>query len=127
MHNFPVVKQVRCFTVLHTWGQNLSLHPHLHCIVPGGGVDDKEKWKQRLRSDKYLFPAKARSNVFRARYLAGLRDSGIENKALLESLFQKQWLVFAKRPFGGPVQVIEYLWPLYAQSSDQQPSHYAGR
>ncbi|RYZ29596.1 MAG: IS91 family transposase [Chitinophagaceae bacterium] len=95
--------------VLHTWGQNLSLHPHLHCIVPGGGLNEKGKWKPHLRSDKYLFPIKALSNVFRAKYVARLRDSGVEDKPLLESLFQKQWVVYCKRPFGGPGQVIEYL------------------
>lgn len=95
--------------VLHTWGQNLSLHPHLHCIVPGGGIDEKGKWRPGVRTDKYLFSVKALGKVFRAKYVAGLRESGIEDKALLESLFQKQWVVYAKRPFGGPQQVIEYL------------------
>lgn len=95
--------------VLHTWGQNLSLHPHLHCIVPGGGVDGNGKWTPQRRSNKYLFAVKALSRVFRAKYVARLRDSGIEDKALLESLFQKQWVVYCKRPFGGPGQVIEYL------------------
>lgn len=95
--------------VLHTWGQTLSLHPHLHCIVPGGGIDEKGKWKQQLRSNKYLFPVKALSKVYRAKYVQQLRESGIDDKVLLESLFQKQWVVYAKRPFGGPQQVIEYL------------------
>ncbi len=95
--------------VLHTWGQNLSLHPHLHCIVPGGGIDPNGKWKKQIRSNKYLFAVKALSKVFRAKYVQQLRDGGIENKQLLESLFQKDWVVYAKRPFGGPKQVIEYL------------------
>lgn len=96
--------------VLHTWGQNLCLHPHLHCIVPGGGgIDDKGKWKAKVRTDKYLFSVKALSKVFRAKYVAGLREGGVEDKALLESLFHKEWVVYAKRPFGGPQQVIEYL------------------
>ncbi|NTS42160.1 IS91 family transposase [Flavisolibacter sp. BT320] len=95
--------------VLHTWGQNLCLHPHLHCIVPGGGLDEKGKWKQHLRSNKYLFPVKALSKVYRAKYVQQLRESGIDDKVILESLFQKQWVVYCKRPFGGPQQVIEYL------------------
>jgi hypothetical protein len=95
--------------VLHTWGQNLSLHPHLHCIVPGGGIDGGGRWKPQLRSDKYLFSVKALSKVFRAKYVQQLREGGSEDKALLESLFQKQWVVYCKRPFGGPQQVIEYL------------------
>jgi hypothetical protein len=101
--------QLGTIAVLHTWGQNISLHPHLHCIVPGGGIDSTGKWKPQLRSDKYLVSVKALSKVFRAKYVQQLRDSGIDDKALLESLFQKQWVVYAKRPFGGPQQVIEYL------------------
>ena len=62
-----------------------------------------------MRSNKYLFAVKALSKVFRAKYVQRLRQSGIEDKQLLESLFQNDWVVYAKRPFGGPVQVIEYL------------------
>lgn len=101
--------QLGMIAVLHTWGQNLSLHPHLHCIVPGGGIHDKGKWKRQLRSDKFLFSVKALSKVFRAKYVQQLRSKGIEDKPLIESLFAKQWVVYAKRPFGGPGQVIEYL------------------
>lgn len=101
--------QLGMIAVLHTWGQNLTLHPHLHCIVPGGGIDDKGKWKQQLHSHKFLFPAKALSKVFRAKYVQQLREKDITDKALIESLFTKQWVVYAKRPFGGPRQVIEYL------------------
>ena len=95
--------------VLHTWGQNLSLHPHLHCIVPGGGIDKNGKWKKQIRSNKYLFAVKALSKVFRAKYVQQLRENGITDKALFDSLFQQDWVVYAKRPFGGPKQVIEYL------------------
>lgn len=95
--------------VLHTWGQNLSLHPHLHCIVPGGGIDKNGKWRKQIRSNKYLFSIKALSKVFRAKYVQQLRENGIEDKVLINSLFQNGWVVYAKRPFGGPKQVIEYL------------------
>ncbi len=101
--------QMGMIAVLHTWGQNLSLHPHLHCIVPGGGIDEKGRWRPGLRSGKFLFAVKALSKVFRAKYVAQLRDRAIRDNALIESLFQKQWVVYAKRPFGGPGQVIEYL------------------
>lgn len=96
-------------SVLHTWGQNLSLHPHLHCIVPGGGIDKNGKWQKQIRSNKYLFPVKALSKVFRAKYVQQLRENGINDKALFDNLFQQHWVVYAKRPFGGPKQVIEYL------------------
>jgi hypothetical protein len=101
--------QLGMIAVLHTWGQNLSLHPHLHCIVPGGGICKNGKWQKRVRSDKYLFSVKALSKVFRAKYVQQLRANGIEDNQLIESLFQQQWVVYAKRPFGGPQQVIEYL------------------
>lgn len=101
--------QLGMIAVLHSWGQNLSLHPHVHCIVPGGGMDKSGKWQKQIRTGKYLFPVKALSKVFRAKYVAGLRAGGIEDKSLLESLFKKDWVVYAKRPFGGPGQVIEYL------------------
>lgn len=95
--------------ILHTWGQNLSLHPHVHCIVPGGGVDGNGHWKKQLRTDKYLLPVKALSKVFRAKYVHCLRQYGITDARLIQSLFQRDWVVYAKRPFGGPKHVIEYL------------------
>jgi hypothetical protein len=101
--------QLGMIAVLHTWGQNLSLHPHLHCIVPGGGINKNGQWQKQLRSNKYLFSVKALSKVFRAKYVQQLRQHGIEDKLLLESLFKQHWVVYAKRPFGGPKQVIEYL------------------
>jgi len=95
--------------VLHTWGQNLSLHPHLHCIVPGGGVDRSNRWQKRLGSNKYLFSVKAMSKVFRAKYVHLLRRKGIGGSKFPRGLFDTDWVVYAKRPFGGPAQVIEYL------------------
>ena len=58
--------------ILHTWGQTISLHPHLHCIVPGGGLTTHGKWKMAKTQGKYLFPVKAMSKVFRARFIAAL-------------------------------------------------------
>jgi hypothetical protein len=106
--------QMGMITVLHSWGQNLSLHPHLHCIVPGGGMDKKGNWQNIRRSDdsadgKFLFPVKALSKVFRAKYVAELAKSIKLDKELRENLFKKEWVVFAKRPFGSPKTVVEYL------------------
>jgi hypothetical protein len=101
--------QMGMISILHTWGQNLSLHPHLHCIVPGGGVGSGDKWQVLRGNGKYLFSAKAMSKVFRARYVAHLRQQGVGEEGLLQSLFRQPWVVYAKRPFGGPKQVIEYL------------------
>lgn len=95
--------------ILHTWGQNLSLHPHLHCIVPGGGITPSNKWKPAKGKGKYLFPVKAMSPVFRARFVKGLRKEFTLESGFYKSLFQKSWVVYCKQPFRGPEQVIEYL------------------
>jgi hypothetical protein len=96
--------------ILHTWGQNLSLHPHLHCIVPGGGLTKAGCWKSSRTDGKFLFPVKAMSLVFRARFVAALRQTinGLD-RSFYNSLFSTDWVVYAKQPFGGPQQVIEYL------------------
>ncbi len=97
-------------SILHTWGQNLSLHPHIHCIVPGGGVTASGKWKHARSNGKFLFPVKAMSHVFRARFVASLRErfKGLE-PSFYNDLFKASWVVYAKRPFGSPKHVIEYL------------------
>jgi hypothetical protein len=96
-------------SILHTWGQNLSLHPHLHCIVPGGGVSANGKWKYAKNKGKYLFPVKAMSKVFRARFIANLRTEFDEPQSYYDTLFAKDWVVYAKRPFASPNYVLEYL------------------
>jgi len=95
--------------VLHTWGQNLSLHPHLHCIIPAGGITKSEKWKATSSQGKYLFPVKEMKKVFRARYVAALRKEVLLDKNLSEKLFAKHWIIYCEQPFYGPKQVIEYL------------------
>jgi hypothetical protein len=102
--------QMGMIAVLHTWGQNLCLHPHLHCIVPGGGINKQGLW-QNIRTDgKFLFPVKALSKVFRAKYCDKLsKQAPNEYATLREKLWKKDWVVFAKRPFGSPNAVVEYL------------------
>ena len=96
--------------VLHTWGQNLQLHPHLHCIVPGGGVPVSGKWKNSKNKGKYLFNVKSMSKVFRAKFVANLRKKLPDlNQDLYDKLFEKKWVVFAKRPYLKPETVVEYL------------------
>lgn len=92
------------FAILHTWGQNLSLHPHLHCVVPAGGLTREGKWKHSRGEVKFLFPVKAMSKVFRARYVEGVRLLAREkkwtvDKRMMESFFDTPWVVFAKQPF----------------------------
>lgn len=95
--------------ILHTWGQNLSLHPHLHCIVPGGGITANGKWKYAKNKGKYLFPVKAMSKVFRARFVESLRKEFDRPRSFYDKLFAKDWVVYAKRPFSSPQYVVEYL------------------
>lgn len=95
--------------ILHTWGQTMALHPHLHCIVPGGGLTCSGKWKTAKSKGKYLFPVKAMSKVFRAKYVEKLKSKTSLEKDLVNRLFKKEWVVYAKRPFGHPKAVLEYL------------------
>ncbi len=103
--------------ILHTWGQNLGQHIHLHCLVTGGALaDDGTRW---IRSHpRYLFPVRALSPVFRAKFLAGLarafdkrllprEDTGA--RQLVANLREKPWVVYSKRPFAGPESVLQYL------------------
>jgi len=100
--------------VLHTWGQNLSLHPHLHCLVPAGGVSVTNKWVNSKNKAKYLFPVKAMSIVFRAKYTAMLKRTCKKQHVriepdLFEKLYQNNWVVYTKLPFKGVNSVLEYL------------------
>ncbi len=100
-------------TVLHTWGQNLSLHIHLHCIVTAGGLDPtRKRWIRRPGG--YLFPVRALSRVFRGKYLDGLRGAlndapEVASHVLYKDLWRHDWVVYAKKPFAGPRKVLEYL------------------
>ena len=112
-------------TVLHTWGQNLHHHPHIHCVVPGGGLalDDSHWVKCR---EKFFLPVRVLSRLFRQKFLAYLSEAftngdlcfhgRLETLAerrnwcrLLAKLGSSDWVVYAKPPFGGPTQVLKYL------------------
>ncbi len=96
--------------ILHTWGQTMTLHPHLHCVVPGGGLTKAGNWKKAKSKGKYLFPVKAMSKVFRAKYMEALKEKmPTLSKKLINNLFKKDWVVYAKRPFSHAGSVIEYL------------------
>lgn len=101
-------------SLLHTWGQNLSLHPHVHMIVTGGGLTDSGLWKQSKRNGNFLFPVKAMSIVYKNKLMEKLvlflqtKNKPMDVK-LRRGLYNKNWVVYAKEPFGGPKQVIDYL------------------
>jgi hypothetical protein len=118
--------------VLHTWGQNLHHHPHVHCVVTGGGLscDDAGKIDPSPRwvacRPGFFLPVRVLSRVFRGKFLAGLRRLFDEGQLVLSgrvaslaetparatwlaALYAKDWVVYAKRPFGGPERVLKYL------------------
>ncbi|MBA2774147.1 MAG: IS91 family transposase [Nocardioidaceae bacterium] len=103
--------QTGMISILHTWGQTLTLHPHLHCIVPGGGLTNTGKWKMAKSKGKYLFNVKAMSITFRGKFIAALKEQLPQEMTpqLLNALYKHNWVVYAKRPFTGPQSVVEYL------------------
>ena len=103
--------QTGMISILHTWGQTMTLHPHLHCIVPGGGLTKQHCWRTAKSDGKYLFNIKAMSKKFRGNFIARLKNQlpGHITPALINSLYKHKWVVFAKQPFDSPHSVIEYL------------------
>jgi hypothetical protein len=109
-----------CLTILHTWGQNLSLHPHVHCVVPGGGFSfDGKRWVS-LRNSTYLLPMKVLRRRFKTLLCSYLREAERKGKfgrlpttvlshAAIEGAWAQEWIAYVKRPFGGPRQVLRYL------------------
>jgi len=100
--------------VLHTWGQTLVLHPHLHCIVPAGGLTVQGKWRHTKQQGKYLYPRRALSIVFRAKHveklLRWIKQENIQvDKTLFKDLFRNSWVVDAREPFEKAENIIEYL------------------
>lgn len=111
-------------SVLHTWGQNLMHHPHIHCIVPGGGLSSIGKWVNSRK--KFFIPVKVISRKFRGKFLYYLKQLYGQNKLefhgsqtylsdekefkkLLSSLYGKEWIVYCKPPFKNAACVVEYL------------------
>jgi len=117
--------EIGFFSVLHTWNQKLSLHPHVHCVIPAGGLRlDHTHWiKSRSR---FFLSIKVLRRVFRGKFVAGLKQAFQSGRlqfhgklaplslpktfaAWLRPLFRKDWVVYAKPPFGGPEYVLQYL------------------
>ncbi len=114
------------YGILHTWGGKLWPHPHVHYIVTAGGLDSKDQWITPRNDDTFLFPVKALSNVFRAKFLEGLQqiyDNGMlklpydlsfleDRTSFRQWLYHeipKEWVVFSKPPFAGPEEVVKYI------------------
>ena len=106
--------QMGIISVLHTWGQNLSLHPHVHMIIPGGGITKSGNWKHIKSDGEYLFSVNALSKMYRGKFMEKLKAFLQEiNQPMSirfkKNMYDKNWVVYAKQSFGGPKQVIEYL------------------
>lgn len=111
-------------SILHTWGQNLMHHPHIHCIVPGGGLSSIGKWVNSRK--KFFIPVKVLSRKFRGKFLHYLKQLYAQDKLefqgsqtyladnkefekLLSSLYSEEWVVYCKPPFKNAACVVEYL------------------
>ena len=133
-------------TVLHTWEQTLLDHFHLHCLVPAGALsDDQKRWTPARKN--FLFPVKALSIVFRGKFLDLLKKACDRNKLffvgqsasladpvafklLTNALRKKSWVVYAKKPFGSPAHVLDYLGRYshrVALSNDRILSAHSGK
>ena len=117
--------EVGFLSILHTWGQTLQRHPHIHCVVPGGGLSpDHSRWVRS--APRFFLPVRVLSRVFRGKFVAGLQRAFLSKQlvflgpcqplahekafaAFLRTLFREDWVVYAKPPFGGPEHVLQYL------------------
>ncbi len=117
--------RIGVLAVLHTWSQNLGHHPHLHCLVPAGGLaPDRSRWVRSRRN--FFLPVRVLSRMFRGKLLAFLKQSYRHNElgfsgtlaelsqpaafhSMLGALRNKEWVVYSKPPFGGPEHVLKYL------------------
>ena len=117
--------EIGFLAVLHTWSQTLLHHPHMHCVVPGGGISHgATRWM--ACSDGFFLPVRVLSRLFRRLYLTGLHKAFAQGElelhgrlaplrqplafaAWIRRMREKEWVVYAKPPFGGPVQVLKYL------------------
>ena len=93
--------------VLHTWDQQMNLHPHVHVLIPAGALaGDGNRWIAAKRS--FLFPVHALSKVFRGKFMHQAK-AWIDDPAVLDRLYTKPWVVYAKKPFAGPRKLLNYL------------------
>ena len=117
--------EIGLIAILHTWGQNLTLHPHIHCVIPAGGISpDHQHWVSSRH--RFLLPVKALRRVFRGKFIAGLKrlyrrktlghagpaavfSEPKQFAKLVGRLRRQPWVVYAKPAFGGPLQVLRYL------------------
>src|SRR5436305_7662547 len=116
--------EIGFLSVLHTWGQNLQIHPHIHCVIPAGGLSpDHQHWIHPRYA--FFLPVRVLGRVFRGKFTEGLKRAFRKRqlafpgslqplakerafRSFLRSLFHQDWVVYAKPPFGGPRHVLHY-------------------
>ncbi len=116
--------QIGFTSILHTWGQTLWLHPHIHMIVSGGGLKTDENGNQtfKLAPKNYLVPVEALSRMFRGKFIAGMKKLHLVDecgnpidfndepyKTIIDELYSKEWVVYAKKPFDNNQAVLNYI------------------
>ena len=116
--------EIGFYGILHTWGQTLWPHPHIHYIVPGGALTGDGRWINAPHRSRFLFPVKALSKVFRGKFIDGLKKAYREGKLILpddeladarcfelwlDRLACRKWVVYCKSPFKKPEQVVRYI------------------
>ena len=113
--------EIGFFSILHTWGQNLMYHPHIHLVVTGGGLSETEKWVEK--EEDFFIPVKVMSRKFRGKFLSYVKKSknlkffgenkDLENPEvfnnLMQQMYEKEWVVYCKEPFKNAESVIQYL------------------
>ncbi|HYL86284.1 MAG TPA: IS91 family transposase [Candidatus Angelobacter sp.] len=118
--------EIGFFSVLHTWNQKLQHHPHVHCVVPAGGLSPDHTHWIRTRHEKFFLPEKVLGEVFRGKFVEALQQAHASGqlqfhgvlrglaqprlfRSLIRQLFARRWVAYCKRPFAGPEQVLRYL------------------
>ena len=118
---YGVNGKIGSILLLHTWTQQMTYHPHVHCIVPAGGLKANGQWQHSKSKGNFLFPVRAMSRLFRGKLMFEIHKLYKDNelnltkkmianyKKIKNKLYKKEWVVYAKKAFGGPDQVLEYL------------------
>ena len=112
--------EIGFFSIVHTWGSNLMYHPHIHCVVTGGGLTETKKWKEK--EEEFFIPVKVISRKYRGKFLDYMKreklefygsNKDLENPAnynnMIQKMYEKEWVVYCKEPFKNANCVIQYL------------------
>ena len=120
-HKHGISGKIGAILLLHTWTQQMTFHPHVHCIIPAGGLQSNGHWKQAKSKGDFLFPAQAMAALFKGKLLAAIHQLFLNKQLHMNAqmkvqywktknkLYNINWGAYAKKAFGGPQQVLEYI------------------